>query len=197
MPLSRWAIGSNQAGSRTSAFSLLQALHPRQPSLSRVTSRPLHTLRAEMSESDSAGRRPIWMKFRERQIRRGRPSHRRAQEQQDGAADGPGKPQRTHGRAGVVHGKRRIDLTLNEKCRSLIQQTLTLAESHEVLYAHPNTSEKVDSLLVETTRFRRWREQRLDQTGADKRSLQLQVSLFNLKSHSSRLKTVTISYLAV
>lgn len=168
MPLAPWAtLVSKQTLSRTSISRLQQALNPRSFSLSHAMSIP--------PDFPTMDRKPIWMKFRDRQRQRNEAARRSAPEQRGASVGRPEKEQNTTDRATTV--KCRIELSLNEQCLGLIQEVLTDADNRACRDANENTPAQLQEQAVETLRFRRWRKQHMHFADADKRSMELQVQV--------------------
>lgn len=193
MTIWQWSTLAKQSCSRTSLSRLLQPCnrHPRFL-LNHAGRVQLSTESTDMSRSSSSTARPIWMKYKERSIRRNE-ANRRALEQEGESADAdrPPKKQKRQSSESVSRLKRRkcrIDLTLNEECLQIIQHTLTNAESHRSMQMDDNAPVQ-DKHSIETERFRRWRDRRLDPLEAEKRSIELRTQVCSIHDNHKRPMT--------
>lgn len=195
MPISQRSALAKQPFSCTSLSRLLQPWNRYPPHhlrllLNHAVRVRLSTRSTDMSQSSSSTARPIWMKYKERSIRRNEAS-RRALEQGGESADRPPKKQKRQSNESTSRHegrKRRIDLTLNEECFQIIQQTLTNAESHRSSQRDDNAPVQ-DKHSIETERFRRWRDRRLDPLEAEKRSIDLQTQVCSFHDNHKRPMT--------
>lgn len=192
MPISQWSTLARQSCSRTSLSRLLQPCNrhpPHRPRffLNHAGRVQLSTESTDMSQSSSSTARPIWMKYKERSIRRNE-ANRRALEQEGESADRPPKKQKRQSSESISRLKRRkcrIDLILNEECLQIIQHTLTNAESHRLMQMD-DIAPVQDKHSIETERFRRWRDRRLDPLEAEKRSIELSTQVCSFHDNHKR-----------
>lgn len=156
--------------------------------LNRAIRVQLSTESTDMSQSSSSTARPIWKKYKERSIHR-KEANRRALEQEGESADRPPKKQKRQSSDSISRLKgSRIDLDLSRECLQIIQQTLTNAESHRSIRMDDNAPVQ-DKHSIETERFRRWRDRRLDTLEAEKRSIELQTQVCSFHDNHKRSMT--------
>lgn len=195
MPISQWLTLAKQSCSRISLSRLLEPPNRNPPHhlhnlLNHTGRKQQSTKSTAMSQSSSSTPRPIWMKYKERSIRRNE-AYRRALEQEGESADRPPKKQKRQSSESTsrLKGKKScINLKLNDECLQIIQQTLADAESHRSFQVDNDTLVQ-GKHSIETERFRRWRDRRLDPLRAAERSIELQtqVRLF----HSNHRRSIT------
>lgn len=190
MPILQWSIYARQTGPRISFSRLLQSTNRFTPyrhrpdlyfSLNHAKRIQPRTNWSDMSQPSCSKVRPIWIKYKERSIRK-KEERQRALGQADESADRPPKKQKRQSTETIPSPKlkdrkSRIDLKLNEECLQLIQQTLFDAERHTCLQSDDNEPVQVGNRSTETEQLRRWYDRRLDPVKAEERSSEMQLQV--------------------